>query len=121
MYGPARNSDCFLSLGTGIEPNSSLNYINPLAWASIVANTEIIHILFRTLINAYAPKAMTKKYWRLNVSEKDGETYKKVGELDDLEALKTFTKMTETYLGTQEVKQMIQEITAALNGHAGSK
>lgn len=37
--------------------------------ASIATNSEITNILFRSLINAFAPRAPLKKYWRLNVSD----------------------------------------------------
>ena len=122
MFGPARPTACFLSLGTGIAANTTLPNPGRLgshevegAFAAIASNTEIVNILFRSLINSFAPAAMAKKYWRLNVSEeiaaRDEKTgketihhhsnFKDVGDLDDIGALDALMQMTEMYVQTQ--------------------
>ena len=96
------------------------------AFAAIATNTEIVNILFRSLINAFAPAALAKKYWRFNVSEekpawdekKGGKTvhhqddFKNVGDLDDIGALKALMQMTEQYVQTQAAS--IEECAKAL-------
>jgi len=80
-------------------------------FSAIATNTQIIHVLFRALINAFAPKATGKKYWRLNIGEetgglgedlKDLHSYKATGDLDDTGALKELMKMTEEYIAAQK-------------------
>jgi hypothetical protein len=123
VFGPARPTDCFLSIGTGLPANRALpkpgimgSHEVEEAFAAIATNTEITHILFRSLINAFAPVAARNKYWRLNVSqpipqwveEKQGwiwkwkethmDDYEDVGDLDDIDALKKLIEMTEKYV-----------------------
>lgn len=53
------------------------------ALAGIASNTEIVHVLFRTLIDALAPTAGDPKYWRLNISKqitKRSEDFVFIGE-----------------------------------------
>lgn len=145
VFGATRTTDCFLSIGTGIDSNQEL--VDPglfgsheveKRFANIATNSEIVHILFRTLIDAYAPKPLSKKYWRLNVSEaipewdetkktwswpkfwkteitvqKHLDNYKGVGELDDLEALKQFKEMTHNWIQSSG-KALIEEASKAL-------
>lgn len=92
------------------------------ALTEAATNSELTHILLRTLLDAYAPRTVTPKYWRLNVSveipewdEKKSEwlglkkytvkhldNYKDVGELDDLLALETLKEMTNDYIKAQD-------------------
>lgn len=128
VFGPARPTSCFLSIGTGLGANQAL--ISPgtlgshdveASFAAAASNTELTHILFRSLVNAFAPQIMTKKYWRLNVSElipawdeekrkwifqkytvHHNQDYKAVGDLDDVGALKELMEMTKKYVGDQD-------------------
>lgn len=134
MFGPARQTDCFLSIGTGIPPNKALSdpaIVDPLhkgelGFAGAATNTQIIHILFRTLLNAFAPKPMGKKYFRLNIGEETGNlgkdledlhSYKETGSLDDVGALKELLKMTDAYLQAQqdEIKQCAKTLASAVS------
>jgi hypothetical protein len=76
VFGATRPTDCFLSIGTGIDANSALiqpgKYRVPLpgslrSFANVATNGEMMHVLFRGLINAFAPWPGKQKYWRLNV------------------------------------------------------
>ena len=150
VFGPARATDCFLSIGTGIPANQPLNQksngLNYLAVAanvpSIATNTQVMHILFRCLINAFAPKPQGKKYWRLNISEEIPEwkekthplcdvfgifekevlhmqDYRKLGDLDDVGSLPELLKMTDNYIMAQS--KDIADCAAALMGTLESK
>lgn len=150
MFGPARTTDCFLSIGTGIPANAPMNQTSnglnvfkvALAVPNVATNTQIVNILFRCLINAFAPKPQGKKYWRLNIGEeipawnekaypfwdifhqfeKDimhMQDYKKLGDLDDVDALPELVKMTEQYIAAQD--QDISECAAALMEGLNSK
>ncbi|KAJ8109063.1 hypothetical protein OPT61_g7729 [Boeremia exigua] len=143
LFGPARTTDCFLSIGTGIPANTPLNQkaglFNVVAVAStvpsIATNTQVMHILFRCLINAFAPKPQGKKYWRLNIGEEIPEwkerthpfydifcrfekeilhtqDYKKLGDLDDLEAMPELLRMTTKYIDLQQ--EDLSDCAAAL-------
>lgn len=150
MFGPARTTDCFLSSGTGIPANTPMNQksnlLNVVSVAStvpsIATNTQVMHILFHCLINAFAPKPQGKKYWRLNIGEeipewKEKESplfdvfhlfekedlhmqdFRKLGDLDDVDSLPELIKMTEKYIAAQD--QDISDCAAALMGGLNSK
>jgi hypothetical protein len=124
IYGPRRPTNCVLSIGTGIPTNQSLDGIVNLAknMSGVATNTELTHILFRTLINAYAPNPCQDKYWRLNVGIVEPEhdetqknwrgkettthhldNYKDLGEMDDLKTLPTLIALTKTYIEEQKI------------------
>jgi hypothetical protein len=140
VFGPARKTDCFLSIGTGIPasqplPQPGVTNVPSVAGAlsSIATNTQIIHVLFRALINAFAPKPLGKKYWRLNIGEeipawvehveggwfsapkdiKHLDDFKKLGDLDDIKALKQLLEMADQYIESQ--KDTITECAQALS------
>ncbi|KAJ6011672.1 hypothetical protein N7451_003084 [Penicillium sp. IBT 35674x] len=105
VYGPTRETDCFLSIGTGMASNVAVaqpgfNFKGAMmSFASIATNTESTHLLFRYLVDAFAPSPQVKKYWRLNVAkEKEGSNpkdYEDPGQLDavaEIEKLKGWTK-----------------------------
>jgi hypothetical protein len=118
MFGPQRETSCFLSIGTGIPPNVKLGemhwwynnkeYIEQ--FAGIATNTQLSHILFRSLLDAYAPLPGLPKYWRLNigtdpadddknVSKKD---YIKIGEMDDVDQMDFIKAFTAQYMILQQ-------------------
>ncbi|KNG89948.1 hypothetical protein ANOM_001675 [Aspergillus nomiae NRRL 13137] len=111
VYGAGRPISCFLSIGTGIPKNRALGGIfnMPVSLAANATNSEIMHILFRTLLDAYAPKIMRAKYWRLNVGHEipgwpaDPKAAKKNGlpELDDINGIHGFVEKTEQYITQQ--------------------
>lgn len=123
VFGPARTTDCFLSIGTGVPKNVALKVDTGIigALSSVATNTEITHILFRTLINAYAPTPVTDKYWRLNIGkevaewdekkehyfsadtiEKHLDNYEDPGQMDDVSALPHLVDMTNAYTKAQD-------------------
>lgn len=142
VFGAIRQTDCFLSIGTGIDANHELSRparTYPLSTAKslghIATNSELTHILFRGLINAFAPLPRTTKYWRLNVAqeipawdeikriwvfltkeEHHHADYKPVIELDDVSgALGPLMEMTKQYLEQKEVQDAISACARALD------
>ncbi|THY67593.1 hypothetical protein D6C94_10581 [Aureobasidium pullulans] len=135
VFGPTRSTNCFLSIGAGIPKNVGIKGILslPEALASAATNSELTNILFRTLLDAYAPTSATHKYWRLNVSveipadieeksgwlgfgrhtEKHPDNYEDVGALDDLLALEKLKDMTRGYIKAQD--EVILECCKALH------
>lgn len=80
-FGPARTTSCFLSIGTGAAEAKAIPTIG-LNWdllkikaafldalSALTTNTEITNVLFRSLINNFAPQSGIKKYWRFNVGD----------------------------------------------------
>ncbi|CAO2648169.1 Nn.00g090910.m01.CDS01 [Neocucurbitaria sp. VM-36] len=143
VFGPARSTDCFLSIGTGIPASQALPQpgvtnipSTAAALSSIATNTQIIHVLFRALINAFAPKPLGKKYWRLNIGEeipewtehkpggwfskpkdvKHLDNYKTLGDLDDIGALKELLEMADRYIKDQSesIEQCATTLMASL-------
>lgn len=123
VFGASRETQSFLSIGTGIPANTPVPEGRAIPsndtiknFASIATNSEITHVLFHGLINAFAPRPLTKKYWRLNVAETDWseetgylwwkevvqhhevDNFHDPGALDDLEAIKKFIVVTEKYI-----------------------
>ncbi|OGM46186.1 hypothetical protein ABOM_004865 [Aspergillus bombycis] len=111
VYGAGRPISCFLSIGTGIPKNRALGGIfkMPTSLAANATNSEIMHILFRTLLDAYAPETMRTKYWRLNVGHEilgwpddaKGTKREDLPALDDIEGIYGFLKKTEEYIKEQ--------------------
>ncbi|KAK6524472.1 hypothetical protein TWF281_011380 [Arthrobotrys megalospora] len=137
VFGPARSTSTFLTIGTGMQPNDELkdpgditNAVNTIgAFASIATNTELTHVLFRTLIDAFAPQARGKKYFRLNVGKYIGnweqkvgllwrekvhhyDDWEKIGKLDDVEALQPLMKLAEQYI--KDNHKLFQECADSL-------
>ena len=107
VFSAGRSTDCFLSIGTGMPPNAALgdllgsfnlgfeksvanltNFAGGIA--SAASNSEATNILFRTLLDAYAPRTGEPKYFRLNFEEVDPKTSTKelqnfvqLAEMDD--------------------------------------
>lgn len=104
-----RRTDCFLSNGTGIVAIHNLLWLKdrapcPLALAGVATNLEITHILFRTLLTAFAPTNGQQKYWRFNIEGTIEEKYdyKGVGELDDVKAVKELVKRAARLIPSNE-------------------
>jgi hypothetical protein len=137
VFGPARSTNAFLSIGTGIPSNQEITDPTKTAFRDTMqnfvgaaTNSQITHVLFRTLLDAFAPKPMGKKYWRLNIGTFIGDwdqhkgiwpfnetihhmdDYEKIGELDDVSALPKLYDVTDKYI--QENQGMIDECTNAL-------
>jgi len=134
VFGPARATNCFLSIGTGIPLSVTMSN-NPLSIAttaipSIATNSEITNILFRSLINAFAPQGMAKKYWRFSVGdgfpdwvEENGvwkwkllgeRKEEDIGELDDVGAIQQTENKAKTYLQSPAAAKMVVEAADAL-------
>ncbi|TFK32671.1 acyl transferase/acyl hydrolase/lysophospholipase [Crucibulum laeve] len=111
VFGPARRTDCFLSIGTGIPANQRVGQAGVVdrreladGLSGSTTNTQLTHILFKSILNAYAPDAGSRKYWRMNVGEYNEKTdnYKDIGDLDDLTKIDGFRTMTENYIKSQQ-------------------
>lgn len=137
VFGPARSTACFLSIGTGTPLATTFSDIGITkvvgignSLSAIATNSEVTNILFRSLLNAYAPNGMQKKYWRLNVGdglpdwvEEDGVWQWKmlgvrkeedIGDLDDVKAIgQTETRAAE-YIESAGAQDMIGQAASAL-------
>lgn len=120
VYGFTRKTDCFLSIGTGIAANSNLLCLKDRApgyfsLASAATNSEITHILFRTLLTAFAPNNGRKKYWRFKIEGRieEKDDYKGVGDLDDFKALSLLLDRDAAYCDSKS--DDIQECANAIS------
>lgn len=134
VYGPDRSVECFLSIGTGI-PKAVKGANNIISTASTVAsiatNSEVTNILFRSLLNAFAPKSMARKYWRLNVGDgmpdwvvgDDGKMRwrligqrdeKDIGDMDNVAAIDQTVKRAEDYIRSGDGAKLLSEISSSL-------
>lgn len=139
VYGPRRNTCCFLSIGTGTPKSErvadpTLKQLKGFAqsMASIATNTEVTNILFRSLINAFAPLPNSQKYFRFNIGDgcpewvptEDGTAYQwvslekreeqELGELDDVGAMKKTIEATNKYIGLKGAQQLMAECARSL-------
>jgi hypothetical protein len=136
VFGPARSTNCFLSIGTGIAAAKALGDVRNLkgfteSVASIATNSEITNLLFRSLINAFAPRPMAKKYYRFNVGdglpewtedENGNWTWKLletraeggVAEMDDITAIDATEEQAKKYIALAGVQKMIEECAEVL-------
>lgn len=139
VHGPLRMTDCFLSIGTGMPPAQALptvsrhpiDFVNGLT--GIATNSEIMNIMFRSLLNAFAPRGMAKKYWRFNVGDglpdwvegEDGEwrwvlretrEEEELGQLDDVKMIGVTRERAEEYMRLDGFETMVAECAAALGG-----
>ncbi len=112
---------------------------NPLSWnpekvfapatnfatgiASAASNSESTNILFRTLLDAYAPRTGQPKYFRLNFEEikvnakkgtKEMEDFVQLAEMDDAreETLENQQKKTDEWIARN--KTLVASAAAAL-------
>ncbi|KAF2496314.1 FabD/lysophospholipase-like protein [Lophium mytilinum] len=106
VFTPGRSTDCFLSIGTGMPANSALSdpkfsVLHPKDSAkglmafgeglvSAATNSESTNVLFRLLLDEFAPKTRQPKYFRLNFEEidpdkstKDLANFVNLAEMDD--------------------------------------
>ncbi|EGY21649.1 phospholipase [Verticillium dahliae VdLs.17] len=139
VFGPVRTTGCFLSIGTGTPLSQTLSTVNhPIDFtnglASIATNSEMANILFRSLINAFAPRSMARKYWRFNVGDglpdwvdEDGVgswrllakvEESNVGELDDVAMIDITRSRAEDYMKEPGFTTLLNECAPALGGGA---
>ena len=99
---------------------------------NVATNSEVTNILFRSLINAFAPQGMAKKYWRFNVGDgfpdwdaEDGKwkylgerKEENIGELDDVKAIDQTKDRAKAYLQTPAAGIMVAEAADALKRQA---
>ena len=137
VFGPARSTACFLSIGTGIPAATRFSNIGATkiidisnSLSSIATNSEVTNILFRSLINAFAPHGMQKKYWRLNVGdglpdwvEENGVWKWKllgvrheedIGDLDDVKAIGQTEARASEYIQSPGAQDLITQAATAL-------
>jgi len=98
--------------------------------AGIATNSEITNILFRSLLNAFAPQGMAKKYWRFNVGdglpdwvEQDGLWQWKLlatrqeeerGELDNTKAIPMTEQKAREYISLPGAQTMVIQCAGSL-------
>lgn len=141
VYGVKRSTACFLSIGTGIPANEALSDIPHTLWtlpkvptfisnlSSVPSNTQMMHLLFSALLDAYAPSPGTHKYFRLNVGqdrahdddETSGDTFVDLGAMDDLSKRGVLEKLTEEYVDAPGQRVIIGEVVDAIKGSLGMK
>ncbi|KAK0713548.1 acyl transferase/acyl hydrolase/lysophospholipase [Lasiosphaeria miniovina] len=138
VFGPARDTSCFLSIGTGTPESQVAGSATAggligfaKSMASIATNTEMVNILFRSLINAFAPRPQGKKYWRFNIGDgcpdwiegpdgvwawslQEKRVEMDLGELDDVAAMDKTVKATKAYIALDGAQAMISECAKAL-------
>lgn len=137
VFGPVRSTDCFLSIGTGIPLSQTLPRVtHPIdftkALTGIATNSDVVNILFRSLINAFAPRGMAKKYWRFNVGdglpdwvEEDGvgrwrllakRDEQDLGGLDNVGMIPLTMARVEDYMKEPGFVTLLDECVQALRG-----
>lgn len=143
VHGPLRATACFLSVGTGMPPAQALPSSvsrHPLDFVGgltgVATNSEIMNIMFRSLLNAFAPRGMAKKYWRFSVGDglpdwvegEDGEwrwvlreqrEERELGQLDDVKMIGVTRDRAEEYMRLDGFETMVGECAAALGGLGG--
>ncbi|KAL9564321.1 hypothetical protein ACKAV7_011512 [Fusarium commune] len=117
VFSPARSTNCFLSIGTGIAAAKAVGDVRNLkgfteSVASIATNSEIINLIFRSLINAFAPKPMAKKYYRFNLLETRVEGG--VAEMDDITAIDATEEQAKKHIALAGAQKMIEESAEVL-------
>jgi hypothetical protein len=78
-------------------------------FAGVATNTQLMHLLFQALVDAYAPESGRQKYWHLNIGENpellNNETHQvdhvDLGELDDLNKEGLIVEETNKYITAQ--------------------
>ncbi|KAE8149604.1 acyl transferase/acyl hydrolase/lysophospholipase [Aspergillus avenaceus] len=141
VFGATQETKCFLSLGTGIDADRevwtggvpTLGTVE--SFASIATNSELTHILFRGLIDAFAPLPETPKYWRLNVNKRipawdetkrkwlirkktvhHRDNYEPMIELDDTKGARgKLMDMVTAYLAQPNVRATVMACAQALS------
>ncbi|CAI4216176.1 unnamed protein product [Parascedosporium putredinis] len=117
VFGPARSTSCFLSIGTGVPLRAAVHDRNgqhPLPLSA----------------QRLRPRPMGKKYWRFNVGdglpdcvEEDGawkwklrgqRVEDKVGELDDVKVIPTTERKAKEYIQHPDAQKMMDECAQAL-------
>jgi len=140
VFTPGRETDCFLSIGTGMPPNThtaelKFPWFKPWAWfsfkdtvmnfvmslVSAATNSESNNVLFGILLKEYAPRTQEPKYFRLNYakvdpvkSTKELEDYEELAALDvhTMSAMKIMEEKTRAWIETHS--SLISEAATAL-------
>ncbi|EWG38305.1 hypothetical protein FVEG_01563 [Fusarium verticillioides 7600] len=127
VFTAVRTTDCFLSIGTGVS--LSKQSVSPFGLVGILTNTNIVNILFRELINAFAPRGVTKKYWRFDFGdglpdwvEEDGvmkwvylaKIEATEGEMDDITITELLKKKVDEYIQEPGFQKQLADCTVAL-------
>lgn len=137
VFTPGRSTDCFLSIGTGMPPNSALSdlklsIMDPkgsatdglnfgMGLVSAATNSESTNVLFRVLLNEFAPKTREPKYFRLNFDEIDQKTstkdltnYVDLAALDDASGATINSMETKTKEWIKKHDDLITQAALAL-------
>jgi len=139
VFGIARPTACFPPIntgtGTGTPAKSALpsNFVlhqidRPNAIAAVTTNSEIPNILFRTLINAFAPNGGEKKYFHFSVGdglpdwvEAEPGVWKwgarreeDIGDLDDVAKIGLIDAKAREYISSNEAQGLVGDCVAAM-------
>jgi len=123
VFGSGRSNACFLSIGTGIPQNRHVGEAGLFSQAelaeglaSAATNSQLSHLLFSVILDAYAPKPGARKYWRFSTNHelKDRDDYEDVGELDEADKMDHLVKMTKDYMDSTLVKEDVSSCANAL-------
>lgn len=124
-----------------IQPGIIPTHAVEESYISVATNSELINIMFRTLLDAFAPVVRERKYWRMNVYKdvltedkvveggwlnfkKDvvavTNNYESPGELDDVKAaLGKLTDWTNEYIVQEQT--VIADCAAAIGRNIGEQ
>ena len=144
VFTPGRSTDCFLSIGTGMPSNTALPDLNFSLFhphrsaesalefgqglVSAATNPESTNVLFRVLLNEFAPRTRQPKYFRLNFEEIDPNTSTKdltnfvdLAALDDAssDAINTMVTKTREWIKKNDV--LITQAALALKGSPAAR
>lgn len=123
VFGSARANACFLSIGTGIPKNRHIGEAGVLSQtelaeglAAAATNSQLSHLLFSVILDAYAPKPGARKYWRFSTNQElqDQDDFQDVGELDEADKMDNLIKMTKDYMDSPLVKEDVCSCAIAL-------
>lgn len=136
VFGPARSTNCFLSIGTGIAAAKAFGDVQNIkcfteSVASIPTNSEITNLLFSSPINAFAQQPRAKEYYRFNVcdglpqwteDEAGNWTWKQldtrvdggVAEMHDITAIDATEEQAKKYLALAGAQKVIEECAEVL-------
>ncbi|KAF5650755.1 phospholipase [Fusarium sp. NRRL 52700] len=127
VFTAVRETDCFLSIGTGVSLSQHALSVSGLT--GLLTNTNIVNILFRELINAFAPRGLTRKYWRFDFGdglpdwvEEDGvmkwvylaKIDETGGEMDDITIQELLQKKAADYISEPGFQKQLGDCADAL-------
>ncbi|KAF5980102.1 calcium-independent phospholipase A2-gamma [Fusarium bulbicola] len=130
VFPPVRTTDCFLSIGTGVA--LSQHALSVFGITGLLTNSNIVNILFRELINGFAPRGLTKKYWGFDFGdglpdwvEEDGvmkwvylaKVDETGGQMDDITIKELLEKKAADYINEPGFQKQLDDCATALRAN----